>query len=206
MKTNSKMFALAAAGLLAVSAAFNSAQAQALIKYEGKSDSKMTLDGDSTVHRWSVECRLYTGTMEVDSAFDADLKTLKTQPKVEISVPVRQLKSGKTKMDNVMYETMHHKENPKITFKLKSLTPKAGGGAGEFDSKGDLTVNGVTQEVSMPVKFERVDAKTLKVTGSTVVKMSSFKMEPPTLIGVLSTKDEVTVKFDWQAEKTEAAK
>jgi hypothetical protein len=46
----------------------------------------------------------------------------------------------------------------------------------------------------------------LKISGSTTVKMSDFKVEPPVLVGILSTGDPVKLSFDWPvAERTNVA-
>jgi len=46
----------------------------------------------------------------------------------------------------------------------------------------------------------------LKFTGSTSVKMTSYSIQPPTLIGILSTGDDVKISFEWLAAKKEETK
>src|SRR6185436_3020073 len=95
------------------------------VKYQAQpAGSKIKIDGTSTIHDWTIECNLVPGSMELDASFDADLKTLKVAPKVEVSIPVRQLKSGKKPMDSVMQDAMKAKNHPKIEYRLIDLTPK----------------------------------------------------------------------------------
>jgi len=152
--------------------------------------------------------------MELDPAFDADLKTLKTMPKVEVTIRVRQLKSSDNKpsMDKVMYEHMNLKDNPVVKYRLLELKPKAAqGSASQFDAKGELTVSGVTRTNNMPITMERIDKTKIKVGGTTKLKMSDFGISPPTLsiVGVgIKTGDDVKLSFEWttaQPEKTAAA-
>ena len=75
-----------------------------------------------------------------------------------------------------------------------------------FDSKGELTVAGTTNKVQMPVSMTRLGKDKLKFTGSTSVKMTSFGIQPPTLIGILSTGDDVKISFEWLAAKKEETK
>src|SRR5262245_38456498 len=73
--------------------------------------SSMKIDCTSNVHNWSVESFVIGRFMELDSNFPLDPskeppKDLKVTPKVEITLPVRQIKSGKAPMDTVMHEAM----------------------------------------------------------------------------------------------------
>ena len=72
---------------------------------------------------------------------------------------------------------------------------------------GDLAVAGVTNQITLPVTLTRVDKTKLKATGSIPLKMSSFKIERPGLLGIARADDDVVVSFEWLMaipEKTEA--
>src|ERR1051325_4403854 len=147
-----------------------SGQAQNAIRYTAQpgGGNKVKVEGTSTLHDWAVESRLIGGFMEVDPAFDADLKTLTTTPKVEVTILVNQLKSvdNKHSMDNVMWEHMNLKKYPAIKYRLLSLKPKtvaAAGPGSTFDATGELTVSGVTRTNNMAVSMERVDKSKIKV-------------------------------------------
>jgi polyisoprenoid-binding protein YceI len=176
--------------------------ADAAVRYEALPGSKISIDGTSTMHDWKVDCLAIGGFMELDPAFDADLKTLQSQPKVEVVIPVRQLKSGKKSMDNVMYDALKQKDSPQIKYRLLELAPKTGGSAGQFDAKGELSISGVTRTNTMPVTFERVDKTKLKVHATTIVKMTDFGIQPPSpaLVGALiKTGNDVTLTIEWLA-------
>src|SRR5215831_15367217 len=88
-------------------------QAQDTVKYVAKPGSTVKMEGTSNIHDWTVNGQIISGSMEVSSAFDKDLKTLAPLPKVSVSIPVRSLKStsGK-KMDEVMQDHMNMKDHP----------------------------------------------------------------------------------------------
>ena len=67
------------------------------IRYEAEpGGSKMKIDGTSTLHDWTVECGVIAGFMELDATFpDGSATPIAVTPRVEVSIPVRQLKSGK---------------------------------------------------------------------------------------------------------------
>jgi polyisoprenoid-binding protein YceI len=188
-----------------------SVQAQNAIRYDAQPGSKVKVEGTSTIHDWAVESRAVGGFMEVDPAFDADLKTVTTTPKVEVTIPVRQLKNAdnKTSMDNIMWEHMNLKTYPKISYRLLTLKPKDGAAAGsasQFDATGALTVSGVTRTNNMAVTMERVDKSKIKVRGITNLKMTDFGIKPPAPaigLGMIKTGDDVKLSFEWTVAKVE---
>src|SRR2546422_8500732 len=154
------------------------------------------MPGDQPAFDWTVESRLIAGHVEFESGFNLDQPAPgKVNARCVVTIPVRQLKSDSTKMDTVMYEHIKQKDHPRIEYRLTEMTlkeaPKSADAPVVFDSKGELSVAGVTNQVQMPVSMTRVDKDKLKFTGSTSVKMTSFGIQPPTLIGILSTGDDV---------------
>ena len=173
--------------------------------------SKAKVDGTSTIHDWTVESRLIAGHVEFDSGFNLDQPAPgKVNAHCVVTIPVRQLKSDNTKMDTVMYEHMKQKDYPRIEYRLTEMTlkeaPKAPDAPFMFDTKGELAVAGVTNKVQMPVAMTRVGKDKLKFTGLTSAKMTSFGIQPPTLIGILSTGDDVKISFEWLAARKEETK
>ena len=83
-----------------------------------------------------------------------------------------------------MYQAMKLPQYPRIEYRLSELTlketPKSANGPFVFESTGNLVVSGVTNKVSFPVTMTRSD-KTMKTTGTTSVKMTSFGITPPAL-------------------------
>src|SRR5688572_7253961 len=179
------------------------------VRFEGRPGSKIKVDGTSTVHEWTVESQTFKATMEVPADFASNPAAAKSA-KVEVTIPVRSLKSGKTAMNNIMWEAMKMKEHPNIVYKLIELTPKAGGAQGtsaQFDAKGTLTVAGVTRTNTMPVTIEKTGDNKAKATGTTTVKMTDFGIKPPAPtvgLGFIKTGDDVKIAFEWHAEKAAA--
>ena len=186
------------------------ASAAETVRYEAQpGGSKMKIDGTSTIHDWTVECGVIGGFMEFDATFpDNTAVPSAVKPRVEVTIPVRQLKSGKKSMDVVMLDAMKQEKFPKIEYKMIELKPKAGA-AGQFDATGALTVAGVTKTNSMAVTIQRADAGKLKVTGTTAIKMTDFGIKPPSpdvpgLSALIKTGDEVKLSFEWTTGKAEA--
>jgi polyisoprenoid-binding protein YceI len=200
---------------IAALALASGALAQNLTKFEAKpgTTTKLRMDGTSNIHDWSVESAAVGGALELDSAFVNDptsAKPGKIPAKVEAIIPVRQLKSGTKAMDDRMYQAMKMQQFPRIEYRLTELTlketPKSANGPFNFDSKGELTVSGVTNKVAFPVTMTRTD-KMLKTTGNATVKMTSFGITPPALDLIamsIRTGDDVKIVFDWNTGVAES--
>jgi polyisoprenoid-binding protein YceI len=194
------------ASLLLLAAASVSAQ----VRYQATPGSKVKIDGTSTIHDWTVEGGVIGGFIEFesDSVLDpAKPTTGEVKAKVEVSFPVRTLQSGKKPMNEIMYETMKVKDHSAIKYVLKEMkaqTRKAGEPL-KFDTKGDLTVAGVTKPIDMVVTLVPEGNK-LKAAGSKQLKMTDFGMKPPAPavgLGFIKTGDDVTITFEWITTKKE---
>ncbi len=122
------------------------------------------------------------------------------------------MKSGKDLMNNVMYDAMNQKEHPQVEYRLKELilkeTPKSANGPFQFNSVGNLVINGVTNSINMPVTIEKLDSSKLKTPGVANLKMTSFGIKPPAPkigLGFLTTKDDIKITFEWLTAQTATA-
>ena len=186
--------------------------------YSAKS-YKLVITGTSTMHDWQVEGSLIGGTAEVGPDFPlkpgAEVKPGPVQAKVQVFIPVQQLKSiekdgkpYKASMDQRMYEEMKEPDNKRITYSLTSLTlkeaPKAADQPYTFESVGELCVAGVTNKITMPVSVTVLEENKVKFAGSTTLKITDFNMKPPalTVLGLgIKTGDDVKIFFEWVAVK-----
>src|SRR5258705_8612885 len=104
----SKLGSLGAALLLIAGALY---AAEKMVRYVAQPESKLRIEGTSTIHDWTVEGSIIGGFLEADPQFASDPGVVsKVRPNVEVTIPVRQIKSDKKAMDNVMWEAMKQKE------------------------------------------------------------------------------------------------
>ena len=178
------------------------------------SGSSVTIEGTSTVHDWWIKGNLIGGAMQLPKEFPTD-KSLATIPQpalpdVTVLISVRRMdSSGGEKMNNVIFQAMKANDHPMIKYLLKEIKPaNEGRKAGDpiaFNTKGDLTVAGVTKSVDMPITMESVnDGKEMKVNGSIKLKMTDYNIDPPApkvALGLIKTGDDVTIDFEWMTEK-----
>lgn len=203
-----------AAGLL-----FATLTQAATLRFNGvPNGSKIKIDGTSTVHDWTVHCELVPGFMEIETDAPVDTSgksmpnfaTIKSTPKVQLTIPVRSIKSDKKTMDEVMHGAMKESEFPKIEYRLTEWSlkeaPKTATGPAVFNTKGDLTVSGVKKSIQMPVTLQAMENNRLKASGQVDLKMTDFGIKPPAPVAFLiKTADDVKVTFEWlTALKSEA--
>jgi len=199
-----------------------SVQAAELTRFNAKPGNlKMRIEGTSTIHDWQVEGSIIGGYIEVGPDFPVEpgqaAKPGKFEAHGEAKIPVRSLfsieKDGKKfsdKMDDVMYEHLHAQQYPWIVYRIEELVLKEPAKSKDapygFEAKGSLAVNGVTNSITMPVNITPLGEKKLKITGTTSLKMTSFKVEPPNPIGFgIKTSDDVKLIFEWMVVQKPAA-
>lgn len=154
--------------------------------------SSMSIEGTSTLHDWTMKAENLMGGMEVDIYSDSiHIKDL------SLSVSVKSLKSGKSKMDDNAYEALKANDYKNIKYQfVKVKSQKAlSGNKYELTTLGKLTVAGKTRTMQIPVTAIKT-TNGLQIQGSTAFKMSSFGVEPPSfMMGAVSTGDLVTINF-----------
>ena len=189
--------------------------AEQMTTYAARSGSKMRLEGTSNIHDWQVESPFIGGMLEVGPGFPTEPGQAATpgpvSAKAEVFIPVRSLKSiekdGKPysdKMDEIMWEHLREPANKRIVYRLTELklkeAPKAKDAPYVFDAQGELAVAGVTNKITMTVNVLPIADKKLEITGSTAIKMTNFKVEPPApkiALGLIKTGDDVKLIFKW---------
>jgi hypothetical protein len=186
-----------------------STNAAEMVRYKARAlGSKVLINGSANIHDWTMEGTLITGFFEVPAGveFDQSKTTLsgvttgKLAARAETSIPVTSLNGSLSGMNPVMQEAMNAKQHPNIEYRLAEMTlkePHAAGAPFEFDTKGMLVVNGVTNTVAMPIRIESAGADKLKITGKVPLKMTDYKVTPPVKLLVFKTSDDMTISFEW---------
>lgn len=179
------------------------------VTYSAKTGSLLKISGTSSVHDWEVKTRLIGGKMEWDSSFPldplkAELPKLTKTPKVSVIIPVRNIESGKQRMNEVMHGAMKAQKHKFARYNLTEIkvtdNKRKAGDPILFETKGTLNVNGKSVPVSMQVSIAKGKEGKLKVSGKTKLRMSQFGISPPApkiALGLITTGDEVSVEFDW---------
>src|SRR5262245_49213234 len=99
MKSQQSFWKLGNLGYALLVAAGALYAAGGLTRYDAQPESKLRIDGTSTIHDWTVEGNIIGGFLEADENFSKDPSVVsKVKPKVEVTIPVRSIKSDKVSM------------------------------------------------------------------------------------------------------------
>lgn len=156
-----------------------------------KLPSVVLIEGTSTLHDWESNVEKTEAQLVVNNLEDVTIETL------NVKVDVLSIKSGKKLMDKLTYKALKAKKYPDITFVFKK-GEIIGENEAFIDIKlnGDLTIAGVTKNVSVVTKINKL-GNTILLKGSHKLKMTDFGIDPPkALLGTIKTGDEITIKFN----------
>lgn len=153
---------------------------------------KLTVSGTSTMHDWESNAEKvdFKGIIKLTDNMLVDIQA------AVVKVPVVSIKSTKGKiMDNKTYDAFDYEKNPNIIFTLNSA--KINTNTSTVDMKGTLAMAGATRPVDITARYKVLQNGDVQFTGSKKLKMTDFKMEPPTaMMGAIKVGDDITVNFD----------
>ncbi|UJH90754.1 YceI family protein [Antarcticibacterium sp. 1MA-6-2] len=116
---------------------------------------------------------------------------------LEFAVQAESLKSGKSGMDKNTYKALKTDSNKDITYKLNKVNniDCVTAGSCKVTTSGTLTIAGTSKPVE--ITFDaKVTGDKVTLTGSKSLKMTEFKVDPPTaMFGTITTGDQVNIKF-----------
>jgi len=184
--------------LTALFAIAGSARAQS-VRLSVGADSKLWIEGGSNLHDWSCRASSIEAAIEVDDAFiKATTVSATSLKKVQVKVPVRNLKCGNGKMDNNLYKALKADDASEISYSLATFDVVPGATTDSFTVKavGALTIAGTEKTLTMDVTAARLPDGSIRAEGALPLLMTDFGVKPPTaLLGTLRTDNKITVKF-----------
>lgn len=150
--------------------------------------STMTILGTTNVHNFQSKVTQISGDLVISGKKVQSLK---------VDVPVKSIKSNEKLMDKKTFEAFDAEKHPTITFQLiDGVVQKATAEDIDVVLTGNLTMAGVTKKVSINTTGKALKAGTFQFTGSVALKMTDFKMKPPTaMLGMMKVGDAITLKF-----------
>ncbi len=171
----------------------NHAHAQ-VRSYRPAAGSTITLTGTSTLHDWEMISESLKSEAVFNTSGEGSPESLES---VIFRMNTNSLKSDKSGLDKRAYEALDAKRHPEIVFRTNgSGNLQKNGDKYHISSAGELTVAGVTRQVSVNAVCINGGDERLICSGSTLLKMSDFNIDPPVMmLGALRTGDEVTVTY-----------
>jgi polyisoprenoid-binding protein YceI len=177
--------------------------AQSIYKINDSKDMDMKLSGTSTLHSWTMDAKTFSGDADFhfESGSGGALSSVKS---LTFTLAVADLKGSEGGLNKNAYKALKAKDYKDIDYKLLSATITP-----EKDNKylikahGNLTIAGVTKEVTMDVECIVNPDATITCTGSEKLNMTDYSVKPPTfMLGAMKTGDAITLNFTLVYKKT----
>ncbi|MBL7860444.1 MAG: YceI family protein [Cyclobacteriaceae bacterium] len=150
----------------------------------------ITIAGTSTMHDWTMTSNEAT----CQATFETDASGNPTKiSSLVINIQAESLKSGKGAMDKNAYNALKTDKNKLITFQISAAQINGK----TVSSNGNLTIAGTSKPTEVSATFEVLGDKSVQFKGSKKMKMSDYKVEPPTfMFGSIKTGDEITITYE----------
>jgi polyisoprenoid-binding protein YceI len=162
--------------------------------------SFIRIEGTSTLHDWKMESTSINGSIAAPP-----VEQWKNDASdVSVAIPVTSIKSEHTKMDKLMAEALKADANPTIRYELTTAALAQSGPTMQLETRGKLTIAGVTRDVAMQVNGTRESDGAYVLTGQLPIRMSDFGIKPPTaMMGTIRTGNDVKVTFRWAVQSAQ---
>ena len=167
-------------------------------RYAGGNGSWIQVEGTSTLHNWTMKGSTIQGEISAPTPDNWNAPA-----KAVVTIPVTSIKSEHAKMDKLMADALKAKTHPEVRFEMTEATPaNATATAFTLQTKGKLTIGGVTKDIALDVQGTRGSDGRYTLTGEAPIKMTAFGIKPPTaMMGTIKTGDDVKVTFRWVVMK-----
>ncbi|GIV61445.1 MAG: hypothetical protein KatS3mg044_0311 [Rhodothermaceae bacterium] len=159
-------------------------------------ESKLWIEGTSTLHDWTCEATALTGTLQVPEGAEHLAAGVVAS---EVVVPVEGIDCHKGKMNDNLRKALRASEHPEVRYVLDraQVVPGEAEGTVVLEVEGRLTVAGVEQPMPLRVTAEALAGGAFRLTGTTTFSMKQFDVKPPSvMLGTIKTGEDVTVRFE----------
>ena len=197
MKISHKQTGRTAALILLLQTVFLFSHAQ--VNYSSNA-LQMVVSGTSTLHDWDMKSS--QGTCQAVFLFN-NAGQITGLHSLVFSLPVANLKSGKSGMDNNAYKALKTDAHPSITYTLTSATAMpAEGGATLLKCIGVLSIAGKVISTDVVATCKVNADRTITVNGTKKLNMVDFNVTPPTfMMGTIKTGPGLTLNFNGLLKK-----
>lgn len=189
-------------GLIAILLSFGRATSADIASADQRAslaeESRLWLVGDSTLHHYESDAR----KIEMDARFATGPETIDQKLRLgklaalEVTIPVRDMKSHSAQLDRNMQKAMKADEDPDIVFQMSryEVSDSTAPDAFLVRAMGTLTVAGVPTPVTLEATATRIDGG-VRIEGVQDVLMTDHGIKPPVLL-MIRTRDLVQVHYD----------
>lgn len=156
--------------------------------------SSITISGTSNLHDWDCKAT----KINIDGLITNDRLN-----KLNVTIPVKSIKSKDRSMDSKIYDTFNSEKYPNIYFKLTNTIVYSEVENDVYSTLiGNLIINNVTKQITLKVIGKKISENVIEFKGNLDLKMTDFNMTPPVaLLGTMKVGDKVKLKISVQIIK-----
>lgn len=155
-------------------------------------ESAFSITGKCTVQNWEIISKEAMGEAEME----IENNKIQKINSFKVEIPSKSFKSGNRSMNKHAIEALKAETNPNIIFNMKKIDHLLfQNNENQISVSGNLTVAGVTKPITLKASGS-VSKKGVIFQGRLPLKMSDFKIDPPTFVlGSIKTQDDVLINF-----------
>ncbi|MFO7800431.1 YceI family protein [Rhodohalobacter sp.] len=162
--------------------------------------SRLWIKGSSNVNTFDCIAHEYDGEAMVKDS--SNYNSPDPEVSVEVVIDVEGFDCGKRKMNNDMKDALKSNQYPNIRFVYNKAESGPDLPNNNYIIYGELTVAGVTREISFIAEGDVSENGEMRVRGNKQIFMTDYGIEPPKgLFGLIKADDELTVHFDLTAKR-----
>lgn len=166
--------------------------------------SKVWLVGDSTFHEYSSTTTKINSTIEIQAPADKNQSLSESiknglLKKLEVSIPVKEMKSGKNQLDKNMQKALKADDFPSIIYKLANYQTVPSASGFQIKTTGTLQIAGVEKPVDLEGTVTQ-SGDGVKIVGTKNLLMTDYGVKPPSIL-MIKTKNEISIFFNLLLEK-----
>ena len=159
-----------------------------------QSGSYLYLEGDSTLHKYQMNANTLKGSAEIGLADPQQALEKGKVGAMTLVVPVADLKSRESGLDDNAHKALLSKDYPEIKFTLtkSSLKDKV------LTAQGKLSIAGAESAITLKPIVTFKDG-IVELKGDQPLKMSDYKVTPPSislLVTAIKCTDDITIHYD----------
>lgn len=174
----------------------NPLNAQSIYKISNSSNNEMKISGTSTLHDWTMSTKSFTGEARFGFKPGSENELISVKS-LTFSIAVLDLKGSENGLDKNAWKALKSEDHKHIVYQLTSAVAVP-----QKDNKyllktrGNLSIAGVTKEITMDVYGVVNKDGTLTFTGSYKMSMTDYGVKRPTfMLGAMKTGDAITLDF-----------
>ena len=158
--------------------------------YVSTEQSRIWVDGTSTIHDWTCEI----GNVTADIAAEDGFSNL-TKAVITVKSDALECKNGT--MNKKALSALDAKKHPSIRFTATYSEVTTSGDEIRIETTGNLDLAGTTKTIKSTVTGTTQSDGSIRFTGTLPIKMSDYGIDSPSaMLGTIKTGDEVKVRFD----------